>query len=339
MNKFIFLYFLIFLYSATVVTAQVDSTAHTLFQKLAKEKYTSLIIEADFDSLLEHKNKPIEQVAKLTFRTTAAKELNVDVKIRARGLFRKKFCDIPPLRLNFDREQLARHGINIEYDKLKLVTHCINSEADQALMREYWAYKMYNELGSNSFQVHLLKITYVDKYSKNVLQERMGFMIEGNKELAARLGGELVEKYGLTATDLTEDSYQNCMMFNYMIGNLDWSLQKQRNIKLIQIKETETIILVPYDFDMSALVWPSYARLNPDYKQQDFKERYSVGKFENLAAVKKRIEVFEVLKDFNLNCFEACSYLTENSKMMMEKYIASFYRIVGKEKRLKKIFL
>lgn len=340
MSKSIFLSFLAFLCTTFLLTAQVDSTIqNTLFQKLVKEQFTRLIIEADFDSLVNNKNKNLEQFAKLSFRTVTEKELNVVVKVRARGLFRRKFCDIPPLRLNFDKEQLAEYQLNIESDKLKLVTHCINSERDQALMREYWTYKLYNELSVHSFQVHLLKISYVDKYSKKVLQERMGFIIESNKELATRIGGKLVDKFGLTATNITKDSYQNCMMFNYMIGNLDWNLQSQRNLKLIQLPETEKIILIPYDFDMSALVWPSYARLNPDFKQQNFKDRYCVGKFKNIEAVKKQVQIFESLKGVNLNCFDSCPYLTNSSKTLMETYINSFYKIIGKEKRLKKIFL
>ena len=49
------------------------------------------------------------------------------------------------------------------YDKLKLAVHCRDSERyEQTLLREYMAYRLLNLATPMSFQVRLLRITWVD---------------------------------------------------------------------------------------------------------------------------------------------------------------------------------
>ena len=47
-------------------------------------------------------------------------------------------------------------------------------------------------------------------------------------------------------------------IFQYMIGNLDWSVLKSHNIALFR-REDGTIIPLPFDFDYSGLVNAEYA--------------------------------------------------------------------------------
>ena len=55
-------------------------------------------------------------------------------------------------------------------------------------------------------------------------------------------------------------------LFEYMIGNLDWSVPVRHNIKLIVPKEDSNAIAfpVPYDFDYSGLVKTDYAIPPPE---------------------------------------------------------------------------
>ena len=124
-----------------------------------------------------------------------------------------------------------------------------------------------------------------------------------------------------------------------MIGNLDWRLHRQRNLKFVQLETNNNLVIVPYDFDMSTLVWPSYACLNSDFKQKRFNERHVVGKFQSETGLWATVEKFQKLKDYNLNCFDECSYLTKKSKKKMKMFIQSFYKPLDNEKTLKKMFL
>lgn len=320
-------------------TNPVDSNL-TIFKKFVKDSIRHISIEADFDSLFNYKKLTDEQKAKLTITNPDGAIQKLDIKIKTRGVYRRKYCEVPPLRLNFNDSELDSMGLNKAFDKLKLVTHCVENEnAEQVLLKEYWTYKLYNELTPNSFKVHLVKVIYINTKDKANQTERFGFLIENNNEMANRLGGELVDKYGLTPSKLEASSHQNAMLFNYMIGNLDWHIERNRNIKLVQIPNQKEITVVPYDFDMSAIVFPSYARLNPDYEQESFTERFCVGRFPSKEALTETAQKFLNIKTECLKAFNECPYLTKKSKIGMAVYMKSFYRQLNKKKKLKKTFL
>lgn len=342
MRKLIFppiLFFLCFCspYYLLGQALQEDSTT-TIFQFLMEKEIIHLTVETNVDSLLENRKMNKEQKAKLSLHFHKDSVKTLTVKIRPRGVFRRKYCDIPPLRLNFDKEDLSQLKLNRHFDKYKLVTHCVNDvSGDQTLAREYWTYRMYNEMTSNSFKVHLVKIKYINTASPENVEERIGFIIENNKELTERLGGELIEPYGLKTSDINRTTYENTTVFNYMIGNLDWKLKSQRNLKFIKHPE-KGILVIPYDFDMSAMVWPAYARLNPDYGQERFEDRFCLGSFESKESLNNTLKNFLKVKDINKNHIKKCPILNSISKRNILSYLSSFYYIISKEKRIKKAF-
>ena len=121
-------------------------------------------------------------------------------------------------------------------------------QSDQTLLKEYWAYQLYQQITPNSFKVHLVKIIYRNTNKPEESTEHFAFLIENNQELADRIGGEMVSRFGVTPTKIDETSYHQAMMFNYMIGNLDWNIMHQRNVKYIQKDTSSPLIIVPYDF-------------------------------------------------------------------------------------------
>ncbi len=51
-------------------------------------------------------------------------------------------------------------------------------------------------------------------------------------------------------------------IFNYMIGNTDWSVPNQHNVRILSQSNAERPnlgIIVPYDFDYTGLVNADYA--------------------------------------------------------------------------------
>lgn len=330
----------IFFFVTMIGQANPIDTTITIFQKFVNDSIRHLTIEADFDSLLNYKKLTAEQKAKLTVQHSDGTTETLKIKVKTRGVFRRMVCDMPPLRLNFNNKDLGTMGLNKAFDKLKLVTHCVeNKNAEQALLKEYWTYKLYNQLTPQSFKVHLVKVTYINTRDTLNPINKFAFLIENNQEMAHRLGGEIVEHYGMTPSRLDATAHQNTMLFNYMIGNLDWHVERKRNIKLVQLPNQEKLILVPYDFDMSAIVFPSYARLNPDYGQKTFTERFCVGRFASKAALDETTEKFKTIRNDYLTAFKNCPYLADRSKINMTVYLNSFYRQLKKKKKLKRTFL
>jgi len=225
-------------------------------------------------------------------------------------------------------------------DKLKLVTHCNDTEdSDQVLMKEFWSYRLYNQITPQSFKVFPLRITYVNENQPDDRIERYGFIIENNEEMALRQKGEIVERFGTTPDKLDRQSYHNTLMFQYMIGNVDWNILFNRNIKFVQTKKDSQLIVVPYDFDYSGLVKAPHARLNPDLNQKKLEDRFCLGHFSSQEELMQTVRDFKTQQGMGFQCFKDCRILDRSFKKKMDKYLKSFYAILEDEKKLRKIFL
>ena len=314
-------------------------TSQSLFEKISEDSIHHVVLAADFSKLIDtrfDKDAPKQQ-ATLTLKKDTT-EWQIPVKLALRGRFRRKICDFPPIKLDFPKGQLQEMGLHPKFDELKLVTHCLdNPESNQTLLKEYWSYRLYNQLTPNSFKVHLVKITYLDINNPSDTEERLAFLIENNKELANRLGGKLVDKFGMTPEQLEDTSYYQTMLFNFMIGNVDWNIKAQRNIKYLQ-KEDSTLLVVPYDFDQSALVKAPYAKPHPDAGQKKLEDRLCLGKFPDTDLMNNFLQQFSSLKD-EFRYFKDCPHLSAKHKLRMTAYLDSFYKPLESKKYLRKTFL
>ena len=165
--------------AATTVVATPDPPARTIFDQLLQEDILEVTLEADLTELIENRNTEDYLPAVFTFEDMEGGRHTQEIKVKPRGKFRRRVCNFPPLMLNFSKAQLEDQGYIREFDKLKLVTHCIDDkfESKEQVMKEYLAYKMYNELTDASFRVQLVNITYVDTRTGGK-KRQMGFLIE-----------------------------------------------------------------------------------------------------------------------------------------------------------------
>ena len=130
-------------------------------------------------------------------------------------------------------------------------------EFEQYVLREYAAYRIFNLLSPQSFRVRLAKVTYFDSATKKDLGTKFGLLIEDDDDVAKRMEGRLVTQRELLSR-LDKDTFTLSAMFEYMIGNLDFSLIAEHNFKLVQ-RPNLAVFPIPYDFDYSGLVDASYA--------------------------------------------------------------------------------
>ena len=90
----------------------------------------------------------------------------LEVSIRIRGNFRRNYCELPPLRLNFKKSQVEGTLFDGQ-DKLKLVSPCRHGlESQQDLLLEYMAYRIFEILTDYSFGARLIRLSYVDSDEK-----------------------------------------------------------------------------------------------------------------------------------------------------------------------------
>lgn len=252
---------------------QAQAAAAPLF---AAEDPLVLTLRTDIDWLRDERSDEEETDGTVTFVGEDGQPSVLPVEVRTRGEFRrnKRNCNFPPLRLDFPKSEAG--GTVFEgQDKLKLVTPCHDSrDSYQAYVYdEYLAYKVLELLTPVSFRVRLVEITYEDINDEYETRTKIGFLIEDEDQMAARNRGVLEEVDDRMNPGLTYAPYSvMTSLFQYMIGNTDWSAIDFHNVKLLHSEEGR-FFTVPYDFDFSGVVDARYAAPDPSLPIRSVTER------------------------------------------------------------------
>lgn len=264
----------------------------------------------------------------------------VDARIKVRGNFRRKRinCRFPPLRIRFDPETVA--GTVFEgQKKLKLVTHCQTkrSQYEQYLLHEYLIYRSYNIVSPKSFRVRLLEITYKDSRGKGDSFTRYGFVLEDEDKMARRLGGRIVEVQNVHP-DQTEYELSNTLaIFQYMMGNTDWSISALHNIKLVMLDSGDPPVAVPYDFDWSGIINTGYAEPSRILDIKTVRERVFRGFCRSEAEFTEAFQEFKNNKEAIYALYREHSPPLEQSELSQAlEYLDEFYEIINSMSKSKR---
>jgi hypothetical protein len=196
----------------------------------------------------------------------------VPLRARTRGFWRLKSCAFPPLRLNFAGKAVRNTAFE-NLDKPKLVGHCRDDDRyDQYVLQELQLYRIYRLLTPYSHNVRLLHLTYVDSASGKVETTRYALMLEEGQALARRVSGTLVEQQGAGPDALQPRHTAIFGLFQYLIGNTDWSIYALHNAELVRDSIFD-IVPVPYDFDFAGAVNAFYATVDPKLPIKSVRER------------------------------------------------------------------
>lgn len=193
---------------------------------------------------------------------SAGKEYLIPVQLRTRGIWRLKNCEIPPLRVNFARATSVGTpfwGLDLP----KLTSVCRDDDAyEQYILQELQLYRIQNLLTPVSHKARLLNITYVDSANGKVFAKRYAIMLEEPLAMASRLGGMEVKLKGARADDLDPFHSAFAGMFQFFIGNTDWSIAGLHNMELLSQLDG-TVIPIPWDYDFSGAINARYATTDP----------------------------------------------------------------------------
>lgn len=305
--------------------ASKPAAQKSIFDLMNYKEVLQIELETDVENLQQNRRFTDYQAATLRFKDGADKWQEWDLKVRIRGNYRRIHCsEMPPLKLNFKKSGLKAAGLS-KHDDLKLVTHCIEDKqlAQDLLMREYLAYKMYNELTDNSFRVQLLKITYKDSNTGKKVKQ-WGFVIEDTAQLKDRIGAEACEKcLNSSLEDFDGDNVKLVAMYQYVVGNSDWDLRNGRNIKLL--RQNGKVIAVPYDFDFTGMVNAPYAVANPNYQMKFVRDRIYLGFEELLAQMHNTLFYLEGKQDEMIRVVKRFKHLPYDSRMDIIDYLKVYF--------------
>lgn len=287
----------------------------------------TLRLEGDFKTLFKDRGeKRTEHPARLRY-ATATDSGKIDVKLRTRGIFRLKTCAFPPIRIDLPKHKVDATAFAGQ-DKLKLATHCMSARSyENQLLREYAMYRAFNALTDSSFRVRLAHVTYIDSARTDTVI-RYGFLIEPDAELARRLGGQLDEANNVHDL-LTDPAYMTLVaMFEYFIGNTDWSVWGRHNIVLVKKTEPPLMLAIPYDFDFSGAVNAPYATPPPQVPIRTVRERYYRGYCQPDSVLTAVLARFRAAKDSIYAVVRAVPDLPEGDMKSLLGYFNDFYAAI-----------
>jgi hypothetical protein len=302
------------------------------------ETVIDVTLTTDIKKLRTEKKVPTWQPANIVMRFSDTTVISETIRVQPRGEFRKVSCDIASLMFHFKNPGSPKLS-NLK--KLKLVGGCHSTLADEELLlKEYLIYKIYNLLTNMSFRTRLLQITYKDSKDKQKSYKQYAFLIEDIKDASAR--NNCVEANKIIGKPISTDREHTTFvcLFQYMIGNTDWSLPNFHNIKMI-VPKTDTLApcyLVPYDFDYTGLVDAPYALPQEQFGATSIKERVYRGPPRTAEEVQQQIDLFEEKKERMMYYISNFPLLSSRIKKDIVAYLDEFYKTIGSKSSLRKIF-
>lgn len=231
-----------------------------------------LTLTANFDRLRRDRQaEPPWRAARVAYVDSTGTARTLPARVRTRGIWRRNNCQMPPLRVDFARDSVAGTPF-AGLDRPKLVQFCQDqARAEQYVLQELQLYRIYQLLTPLAHRARLLRVTYVDSGSGRVRTTRYAFFLEEPQALAARVGAREVEIGGLVSEDLDPHSRALMGVFQFFIGNTDWSTAGRHNVELFA--RDGAIHPVAYDFDHSGAVDAHYATPPPQVPIRSVRER------------------------------------------------------------------
>ncbi|MGB4845720.1 MAG: hypothetical protein WBP16_14735 [Ferruginibacter sp.] len=299
----------------------------------------NVVIETDISKLISKKLKD-DQVfpGKFIINYPDAGKMEVDIDLAARGNFRRKTCYVPPLKLTFDKDTTAATAA---LKSLKLVTSCNTyGDYDQYVLKEFLVYKIYNLLTAKSLRVRLFNVEYRDNVGKNKAMQSNAFLIEDIKDAAKRNNCRLWQTTKIPQETTDRKHMTLVALFQYMIGNTDWSVSTGHNVKLIITRSDEIIrpYTIAYDFDFSGLVNTDYSNPDPILKIQSVRERLYRGFTRTADEVNEVLQIFTQQQHNIYSLINNFDLLSARNKKNMIDYLDEFYSLIKNPKKLNSEF-
>jgi hypothetical protein len=225
--------------------------------------------------------------------------------------------------------------------RLKMVMPCSSqSSNNNKVVKEYMAYKFFEQLSPYHFKTRLLEIDYTDLKNKKPKNYKfMGFFIEDDKVVAKRHHGNVMNRKVHPLAQESVCSVRHAF-FQFMIGNTDYSAAYGHNVKLFFIDKHT--VPVPYDFDMSGLVNAHYAVVsqinNAVMPIENVRERLYRGFEQPIEVFQKVRQEYLAQKDAIFSIIVDCKPMldTDSEYEEAKEYIQDFYEILMNDAKFSK---
>lgn len=309
----------------------------------AADDILDVTITAPIDEIMRVRSLDEEMQGTFAYRDVeSGEEVTLDVGIRTRGRFRhdRKTCPFAPLRLNFRK---TKGTLLAKSNKMKLVTHCRTKSRtyEQAVLKEYLAYRILNTVTDWSFRVRLLRVRYVESTNGKDIVTSYAFLIEHRKQLAKRIGMKVDDSASTSVLALNSAHTNLVSVFQFLVGNTDFSPIKGQSDEpcchnYVLFRGDKTQISVPYDFDLTGIVDAPHARPHPRFNLSSVKQRRYRGRCANNEHLDASFETLRDQRQAIHDLIENLDSLSKGTRKSAARYVDSFYKIIDSPRRVER---
>ena len=321
--------------AATLAERKRDAERRRLFRS---DELLPVTLQADFGAVMRDRDDASVKTfaATISFPSANGSVQSMPLRIRTRGHSRRnvRTCTFAPLRLEFEKAR-TKGTVFDGHGALKLGTHC-RSGQQEIVLREHAIYRMFNLLTPRSFRSRVAQMTYRDVTGK-VIGEEAGLFIEDDDDVAKRLEGRIIAAAQPVFVTIEPGSLDLMMLFEYMIGNTDFSIMTQHNVRVVQT-EAGRRFAVPYDFDYSGLADASYARPSPALPITSVRDRLFRGPCRTAAEWQPSVDQLRAVKSKVMELLESPG-LSPSYRKDARSYVEQFYRVLDQPVALKRAII
>ena len=269
--------------------------------------------------------------------------VSLDIELSTRGHFRLRICDFVPLKVYFKKEQTQGGPFGGE-GSLKLGTHCRNNEGFvQNTYVEYAINRMYNLLTPLSLKARLATVTWMDPKNPKFTVTQPGIWFQDEDDLMKEVGGKIIMQQGATGAAMEPRLMAINDIFQYMIGNTDFSVWALHNYRVVAMDTSAAWYAFAYDFDWAGLVNAPYAA--PDSM---LSARYGIRRVTDRLyrsvvcyppeVLNGTLDLFKNRKDSIYATLRNIKELTPERLKKAEEFLDKFYLGLDDPKQIRKTF-
>ncbi|MGB7842995.1 MAG: hypothetical protein WBL21_09405 [Salinimicrobium sp.] len=326
------------LFLGLTIYATAQETEHTpLFQ-------SNDILEArlhfSFRDIKKSKSDTVYHTTQFYYKEVGQDWDSIKVRIRGRGKFRRENCFFTPIKMKIKKEDRA--GTLFQGNKnLKLVMRCRKDRSDDDLVvKEYMCYKLYESISPYAFSTRLMDLSLTNEGKRKSTDYKVkAFIIEDDKQVAKRANAEVLEGFQRNTMFMQDSLAALQDVFQYMIGNTDWSSDQQHNVKMMLLP-SKAKVPVPYDYDMSGLVNASYSEVNPLIPVENVRERHfrglcrdeELGEYVRLKYIELEPTLWETVRSLR-------DQMRPHEVVAVEDYLEDFFSLVKDRKKFEENIL
>ncbi len=319
----------------TILMVPLSGQDTSLMQSMSRDSALHLTVIAPWKQLIRKKKDKVYRTCEVRVLFAPGDTLALPGRVKTRGNLRLEMCSMPPLKLKFEKGELAKKMLS-PMNEMDIVHPCRDADQfDQFLLREYLAYKLYEQISPYHFKTQLIQLHYVNPDGTPHRSPVPAFLVENTEELVHRLAGRRHKVQVVSRAAVERESLLRVALFQFMIGNTDWFILNRHNLEFVGLPGHSLLVTVPYDFDYSGLVLPPYAFPHESLQLPSSSIRYYQGWCHPEDEVQAALQVFHDKKEEILSLPSRIPGFSDRSVRFTTEYLRGFFDVIENPQKLK----